>query len=225
MTFECGDLERAFVVPELMVEAREHMKVCAACRREYRLWNDIGRTAKELHEEWDSPELWPQIRTALNAEPKAVRAWWTEWRTWAIAAAVFIGAIGIWLVWPGRSGTSNAALEARSPAAEGKSTSVASGDRGFLTEQALQDVEKAETAYRKSIDRLSQLAEPELQNPTSAVAVDCKERLLMLDSAITETRINLDQNRFNVHLQMELADLYRKKRNTLEELVGRDHKN
>jgi len=67
MKFECGDLERALAVPELMAEAREHLKTCASCRNEYRLWSDISSAARELHEEWDSPALWPNIRQALEA--------------------------------------------------------------------------------------------------------------------------------------------------------------
>ena len=42
MKFECGDLERALAVPELMQEAREHLKNCPACRNELRLWNEIA---------------------------------------------------------------------------------------------------------------------------------------------------------------------------------------
>ncbi|MGA8027840.1 MAG: hypothetical protein WB992_11900, partial [Bryobacteraceae bacterium] len=70
-----------------------------------------------------------------------------------------------------------------------------------------------------------QLAGPKLENPVSALTVDYKEKLLMLDSAISETRANLDQNRFNVRLQTELADLYREKQQTLKELLTRDEKN
>ncbi len=70
MKFECGDLERAFAVPELMQEAREHLKQCAACRQEHRVWNEISTVAKELHEEWDTPELWSGIRQKLAAEPR-----------------------------------------------------------------------------------------------------------------------------------------------------------
>jgi hypothetical protein len=47
----------------------------------------------------------------------------------------------------------------------------------------------------------------------------------MLDEAIAETRANLDQNRFNVRLQMELANLYREKQEALKELLTRDQKN
>ena len=73
MKFECGDLERALANSDLFPEAREHLKTCAVCRREYRLWNDISSVARELHEEWDTPALWPTIRQAIEAERKPER--------------------------------------------------------------------------------------------------------------------------------------------------------
>lgn len=216
MKFECGDLDRALGTPELMPEAREHLKQCAACRREYRVWTEISTAAKELHEEWASPELWPRILSAMNAEPKAKPAWWKEWKMWAIAAVLLIGvAVSVWRPWQRVAPT----------APDAKPAALNAGNRDFLTEQALEEVERNEGAYRRSIDKLSQLAEPKLQNPASAQAVNCREKLVMLDSAIAETRANLDQNRFNVRLQMELANLYREKQETLKELVTRDQRN
>src|SRR5690242_17356146 len=99
MKFECGDLERALAVSELMPEAREHLKHCAACRREYRLWNEISSAAKQLHEEWDSPDLWQKIQRALEAEPKPnpKPVWWKELKVWAAAAAVLgFAALAAW---------------------------------------------------------------------------------------------------------------------------------
>jgi hypothetical protein len=218
MKFECGDLDRALSMPELMPEAREHLKQCAACRREYRVWTEISTAAKELHEEWESPELWPRIQRAIDAEPKPKPAWWKEWKTWAIAAVALI-AISVTVVWRPWE-------RARAPASEvGNPVALNAANRDFLTEQALKEVEKNENAYRQSIDRLSQLAEPKLQSAASAVAVNYREKLVMLDSAIAETRANLDQNRFNVRLQTELANLYREKQDTLKELLTRDQKN
>lgn len=212
MKFECGDLDRALQVSELMPEAREHLKHCAACRREYRIWNEISSTAKELHQEWDSPELWESIRTRLEAEPKPKpekkpAPWlqpFKDWRVWAAAAALLLIALGFVF----RNGTV---------------TTPQSND--FLTEQALSEVERTEAAYRESIAKLSRLAEPELQKPPTALAVSYRDKLAMLDSAISETRANLNQNRFNVRLQTELADLYREKQETLKELLGREQKN
>jgi hypothetical protein len=221
MKFECGDLERALAVSELMPEAREHLKNCAACRREYRLWIEISSVAKDLHQEWDTPELWPAVRKKLAAEPKPKPApvWWREWKAWAVAATVLIAAGVLFFLQPwNRSAVpvtgSDAARVAEIPKG-----------RDFLTEQTLQEVEKAESAYRQSIDKLSHLAEPELQKPVSAVAVNYREKLLMIDSAIAETRANLDHNQFNVRLRTALADLYREKQQTLRELLTRDQKN
>lgn len=215
MRFECGDLDRALGTPELMAEAREHMKGCAACRREYRVWTEISAAAKELHEEWESPELWPRIQKAIDAEPRPKPAWWKEWRTWAIAAAALI-ALGLAVMRP---------WEHAAPGSEGNSSvALNAANRDFLTEQALKEVETTENAYRQSIDKLSKLAEPELSS-AAPVAVSYREKLVMLDSAISETRANLDQNRFNVRLQTELANLYQEKQQTLKELLTRDQKN
>lgn len=218
MKFECGDLERALAMSELMPEAREHLKQCAICRREYRLWNEISSTARQLHQEWDSPALWPQIRKTLEAEPKpkTVFVRWSEWKIWAVAAAALIG-VGLLLL---------PRLEQAISAPETKvARTNSAADRDFLTEQALAEVQRTEAAYRRSIDKLSQLAQPMLAERGSAVAANYKEKLLLLDSAISDTRTNLDHNRFNVRLQTELADLYREKQQTLQELLTRDKKN
>lgn len=219
MKFECGDLERAFEVSELMPEAREHLKQCARCRREYRLWNEISNTARQLHEEWDTPELWANIQGALEAEPSPWKApaWKKHWKVWSIAAAIVIGA-GLLLL-PRFEKTGQA------PVTTNVAHTNGTADRDFLTEQALQEVQRTEAAYRQSIDKLSQLAQPKLADRSSPVAANYKEKLLLLDSAISDTRANLTHNRFNVRLQTELADLYREKQQTLQELLTRDQKN
>jgi hypothetical protein len=217
MKFECGDLDRALSMPELMPEAREHLKECAACRREYRVWADISTAAKQLHEEWESPQLWPRILSAIDAEPKPKPAWWKEWKTWAIAAVALI-ALSLAFIRPWERATAPRPQP-------GNPVTLNAGNQDFLTEQALKEVETTENAYRQSIDKLSRLAQPKLRKATSPVAVNCREKLVMLDSAIAETRANLDQNRFNVRLQTELANLYREKQDTLKELLTRDQKN
>jgi hypothetical protein len=218
MKFECGDLERALAISELMPEARAHLKTCPACRREYRVWNDISAAAKELHEDWNTPALWPTIRKAIEAEPKPrpKAVWWKDWKTWTAAAAVLIGAVFLSRPWQW--------TPAPAANAEAQFAAPLSSSSDFLTEKALQEVERNETAYRRSIEKLSQIAKPKIETSASPVTVSYREKLLMLDSAISETRTNLTQNRFNVHLRRELADLYREKKQTLEELLTRDQK-
>jgi hypothetical protein len=196
---------------DLLPEAREHFKTCAACRREYRLWNQISTTARELHEEWDTPGLWPAIHESLRAERKPEVLWWKQWKTWAIAAALAIAIAVPLRLWRHSVVTTPAASSSSTP--------------DFLTEQALREVETNEAAYRQSIEKLSKLAAPKLAAASSPAVVNEKERLSLLDSAIAETRANVASNRFNIRLQTALADLYRQKQETLHELLNHDAKN
>ncbi len=214
MKFECGDLERAFSNPDLMPEAVAHIKACEACRLEYKLWMDISSTARELHEEWESPNLWGRIRLELESEARRIRKpLWRNAALWAAVAAALVITVSPILI----------SHRARQPFPPEAATTGA--DRDFLTEQALADVEKTETAYRKSIDHLAHLAEPKLADGTSLAAVNAREKLLMIDSAIADTRTSVASNRFNLHLQSTLAELYREKQQTLKELLTSDKAN
>jgi hypothetical protein len=171
-----------------------------------------------LHTEWESADLWPRIRQAIEAEPKPGKPWWKQPRVWSLAAAVTIVIVlpVRFLLHPGKPpGT---------PSAQAGAT-VATGSRDFLTDQALREVEKNEAAYRQSIEKLSRLAQPELERASSGATVSAREKLMLLDSAIADTRSNIASNRFNVQLQNTLADLYRQKQQTLQELLSRDRKN
>ena len=215
MKFECGDLERALAGSDLMPEAREHLKNCAACRREYRLWTDMSDTARGLHDDWESPDLWPKILSQLEAEPKAAPARWRQPRLWLAAASVAC----VFIAAPFFFRSSHVAPVRTEPAL----STAASTDHDFLTEQALAEVEKNEAAYRLSIDKLSRVAAPKLSNASSPAVVNANEKLQMIDSAISETRSNIASNRFNTQLQSTLADLYREKQQTLEEVLGHRH--
>jgi len=201
MTFDCKDLERALAVPELLPDAREHAKVCPACSKELWLWAELSARAPALRQEWESPDLWPRIRQALEAQQKAAKPRTFDWRILAGIAAVLAAAVAVFLLWPSR------------PA------QVARQDSDFLTEQALREVEQSEAAYRASIDKLSRLAEPKLTSSENPAIVANREKLLVLDSEIAEMRSTVDHNRFNAQLQTQLAVLYREKQDTLKEIL------
>lgn len=210
MTFHCKDLERALTVPELLPDAREHAKVCDACRRELWLWGEMSSVAPGLRAEWDTPDLWPKIRQTLVAEQKAAklrsRRWYSDWRTvMGLAAALIIGvAISIWMYM----------RPAAAPAPQ---------DSDFLTEQTLQEVERTEVAYRASIDKLTRLAAARLTASADPAAVATREKLMVLDSEIANVRATVARNRFNAQLQAGLAELYRDKQDTLKEILQRAH--
>ena len=54
---------------------------------------------------------------------------------------------------------------------------------------------------------------------SSPVALNYRERLAVLDSAIADLRSSIEQNRYNTHLRRELLAVYREKQKTLQELM------
>ena len=196
MILECGDLERALRTPELMPDMRAHAEQCAACREQLYLWDEISRLAPGLHEEWESPFLWPRIHANLVAEPTHRRTPWWRWAVAAAALLVLAAMLQPWMkIWPG-----------------GKSQ-----NREFLTESALEEVQLAERAYARSIEKLSAMAAQNLERSSSPTAAAYRERLTLLDSGIAELKATVENNRYNTYLQRELASLYRQKQQTLQE--------
>ncbi|HTX38213.1 MAG TPA: hypothetical protein VME43_24455 [Bryobacteraceae bacterium] len=207
MIFQCQDLDRALATPELLPDAREHARDCPRCAEQLFLWAEISRLAPQLHEEWDSPTLWPRIQEALAAAPKSRLPRAASFWRWPLAAAALLT-----LAWalsnPWRSA---------GPAGP--------QNRQFLTQDALREVQQAEAAYSRSIDRLSALAGPGLDQSPSPLAALYREKLLVLDSAIADLQQNVQANRYNVYLQGQLASLYREKQRTLQEWVENANRN
>jgi hypothetical protein len=171
--------------------------------------DDIARAARGLRREWESPELWPRIEAALAAEAAAaadrrassrVRGWLSL----AAAAAVLVLAV-------------TAVLRVRAPQPD-----VPGVERRLLTERALQEVERAEGDYVRSIDALSRVAGERVEDAGSPLMMSYREKLLLLDSAIAECRARVDRNRFNARLRQELLSLYQEKQRTLQRLMKED---
>jgi hypothetical protein len=202
MIFQCSDLDRALRSPELMPDARAHAEQCAACREQLYLWGQISQLAPHLHEEWESPDLWPRIQIDLvAAAPRPTHA--PVWR-WALAAAATVVlAAAIFQPWTG-----------------GKNK-----DRDFLTEDALRQVQQAEAAYAGSIQKLAAIASDSLQQSSTPLAAAYREKLELLDSAVADLKADADHNRYNVYVQVQLASLYREKQKTLEDWLEHAKRN
>src|SRR5258707_483611 len=142
MILQCSDLDRALRTPDLMPDMRAHAEQCQACAEQLHLWNEISRVAPQLREEWESPFLWQRIQANLQAQAAPKPSLWR----WAPAAAAVI-ALGVFMLHPWRGG--------------------APANRELLTENALIEVQQAETAYAKSIDRLSALAAKQMDAASS----------------------------------------------------------
>ncbi len=196
-------------IPE---DAVKHARECFACHQDWQVWQEIADAAPGLRKEWASPGLWPHIRQSLVWEfPNPIRdRWWRIsaqqplWRRWQAVAAVVVMLVvsgGGWMM-------------LRQP----KPVSL-EAERRLLTERALSDIERDESAYLRSIDQLSRLAAPKVEQPRSALLTNYREKLLLIDSAIGELRSSIEQNRFNAHLRRELLEIYQEKQRTLEAVI------
>jgi hypothetical protein len=193
MIFQCEDLERALRSPELMPDARAHAEQCRECREQLYLWDEISRVAPALHQEWESDSLWPRIHAALAAEPPR-RTRPPLWR-WAMAVAAMVAMAVVLL-----------------PRRESKPMG-----RELLTDAALEEVQQAEAAYARSIDKLAAVAGPALEQSATPLAAAYREKLVLLDADIADLKNNVDRNRYNTYLRTELAALYGEKQKTLRE--------
>ena len=219
--FDCSELEAALQEdsPARMAALEAHADVCAACHAELVLWREISAAARTMHKEWDSPELWPRIAEGLESEaarPRGWRSWFGEGGPvlrWQIAlATVAILMMTVTTAW---------VVKHRAPA-PAKFTVSQPDNKHLLTDQAVQEVEQAEKAYELSIDKLAKLAEPKLENASNPVMVNYREKLQLLDAAISDCRANLDRNNANAYLRKELASFYQEKQKTLEEVLRED---
>jgi hypothetical protein len=216
--FDCSDLERAFheETPELLAALEQHATSCISCRTELAIWREISAAALTMHKEWESPELWPRIENTLQAEiarPRGWRSWISvlglaaqtrrQFR-WQMALAtmvlVAVSGMGAWLLLH-------------------HGASVQTNDAHLLTDQAVKQVEQAQKAYEQSIDKLAKLAEPRLDAASTSLLVNYREKLNLLDAAISECRTNLQRNHANAYLRNELLSFYQEKQQTLEQVL------
>jgi len=187
---------------------------------------EIAAAAGSLRKSWDSPRLWPRISAALlleagrNKVPAAhapapeplgffedlFGSLAANWRP-ALAGVVLFGLASAGLfVFRGSGG--------RDPY-----TDRWSRKPPLLTEQAAGEVDAAESVYVASIEKLSKLAGPQLAGAASPILVNNREKLALLDSAISDLKASIEQNRFNTHLREELLAVYREKQRTLQDIL------
>jgi hypothetical protein len=99
-----------------------------------------------------------------------------------------------------------------------QSTGNPATDR-LLQSSALSEVERTEVAYAKAIEKLEADAKPQLDKSNSSLMASYREKLLVLDSAIDELRLQAGQNPSNAHLRHQLLAMYQEKQETLQEVL------
>jgi hypothetical protein len=208
MNVTCVDRERIFLdgSAEEWAALEAHAAACAECGEELRVWKSMSTAAGELKQEWETPYLWPKIAQRLTeqmeSKPPRVRAWLDSlgmrgfhWQTAAaLALLVVVSGTATWIILNRNRGN----------------------DPKFV---AVSEVERAEAQYEKAIDKLDAQARPQLEPPATPLMANYREKLLVLDNAISELRQEAGQNPANAHLRRQLLAMYQEKQETLQEVL------
>ena len=189
------------LAPALRAAAEEHVRTCAACRREVAGLRRVLAEAASLPESVEPLEdLWPSIEARLAPRP-ALRAKRFDWRTLAVAATLAAALVtaGIALrprvAAPGgeRATTGGSTPATAIPAAA--STSTLPFD---AAEQAL--LETKQRLREALAERRSTLS------PATAAVVD--RNLEMIENAIEEIRVALERDPANPQLNRRLLAIH-----------------
>jgi len=215
MNLSCNDRERIFLdgTEEEWAALEVHAATCVACREEMNAWKNLSVAASELHEEWDSPTLWPRIERALAKQSTSSQSsWWgrflSGWNVsalqWQTAAAslvlVALTSSAVWFVMKSRR-------------------TVDSPTHTLLKDDAVRSVERAEAVYEQAIDKLDVQARAQLENASTPLMASYREKLQVLDSAIADLKLQAGVNPANGHLRRQLLAMYQEKQSTLEEVL------
>lgn len=216
MNVTCKDRDRIFEngTAADWAALEVHAASCAQCAEELRAWKSLSLAALELQDYTPSPNLWPRIERALeeaerNPQRSEHKTWVSflpslsvGWQTALAGAFVLILTVSAsWIV-------------LRPPTVKpGKE------DSSLLKSAALKEVESAESAYEKAIDKLAAEARPQLDTPATPLLASYHEKLLVLDSAIADLRAQAGLNPSNAQLRFQLLAMYQEKQRTLEEVL------
>ena len=174
----------------------------------------MSAAAEQLRDHREDPALWTRIERSLieQREGGIVRpTLWEKLSSWrAISAgwqAALAGALVLLLAIAG--GYVYRHRNARQDAAGNQ----------LLKSSTLAEVERTEREYMKAIDQLAMDAKPQLDSPASPLMVSYREKLMVLDGAISELRAEAGQNPSNAHLRYQLLAMYQEKQQTLQEVL------
>jgi hypothetical protein len=224
MNVTCSDRDSIFEdgTPAQWAALELHAATCVACAEEVRAWKALSVAAAEMRDYSPSPALWSRIETALaaNAAPASAPSWQEKLSAWfGFSLSWQLAAVSAFAVLLLVSGGLIYRHQGLLPTQTQPVNSARSAQDSLLKTKALDDVEKAETAYVQAIDKLAADAKPQLDKPETPLLASYREKLQVLDSAIDDLRAQAGQNPSNAHLRYQLLAMYQEKQKTLEDVL------
>jgi hypothetical protein len=217
MNITCQDRERIFEdgTPEDWAALELHAQSCANCSEQLLAWKNLSVAAQEMGEEADSPLLWTRIETALQEQSASGRSpdsLWQRLKSWASHSVGWQTALAGTMV------LSLAILGGYLYSHWGR-VDRTDMNVALLKSPALREVENSEHAYEQAIEHLAAEAKPQLENAESPLVASYREKLMVLDGAIDELRMQAGQNPSNAHLRRQLLAMYQEKQQTLQDVL------
>jgi putative zinc finger protein len=216
-----GTLDRA-----ARVELDAHLATCAACAELAEDLEIVLRASRSLPP-LDPPErVWLSVSRAVAASgaPAATHAPRREWINVTLAvAAVLLAAVVITLVV--RSGRTPAAGNASGVASSGQPVSGASAQAGAPTTDSAElrslqsELQQAESHYVNAIQKLEVLARDRRALNAQDAAI-LQKNLLVIDSAIGESRAALKAQPTSDMAQESLFEAFRSKIALLQDTIS-----
>jgi hypothetical protein len=216
MKVACTDLERIFRDgdAEEWLELERHAETCPACAQEIRAWKALSVAAEELRDYQEDPALWSQIERRLIQQREQGIPQPTLWERLSFWRGISLG-------WQTALASALVLLLTVVGGYVYRHRNVRDEALGnqLLKSSTLAEVERTEREYMKAIDKLAMDAKPQLDSPASPLLVSYREKLLVIDGAISELRTEAGQNPSNAHLRYQLLAMYQEKQQTLEEVL------
>ena len=216
MKVECADVERIFRdgTAEEWMALEHHAETCPSCAEEIRAWTALSAAAEELRDHRQDPALWARIERSLLEQQEGKAARPTVWERLSFGRGILLGwqtalagALVLFLAVVG--GYVYRHKNVRDDAA----------GSGLLRSSTLAEVERTEHEYMKAIDKLAMDAKPQLDSPASPLMASYREKLMVIDGAISELRAEAGLNPSNAHLRYQLLAMYQEKQQTLQEVL------
>jgi hypothetical protein len=217
MNITCQERDRIFLdgTPEEWAALELHAAGCQECGEELQAWKNLSIAAKEMREEPDSPQLWSRIDASLSEragreKPDSV---WQRLRNWTPLSVGWQTALAVAMVLA--LAISGGYLYTH----RGSGAPPEEGTASLLKSPALREVENSERAYQQAIEHLETEAKPQLESGDSPLAASYREKLMVLDGAIDELRMQAGDNPSNAHLRRQLLAMYQEKQQTLQDVL------
>ena len=213
MNLTCNDRERIFAdgTAEEWAELEAHASSCAECAEELRAWKTLSNAAEELRDYRESPGLWMKIEASLAEREKKNARWWRALLFWERVPVAW--QLGFACALVSALALTGGYLFLRPSVSEPLASSA------FLRDHKLAEVERTEREYMKAIDKLAADAKSQMGANASPLMTSYQEKLVVLDSAIDELRLQAGQNPSNAHLRYQLLAMYQAKEATLQEIL------